>query len=284
MGAGGSVIEENDEVDFPASSPGKLIPSPSSSPLSVSEKGKVPCRDAVKILPLKDYPQPTFLVSIGFWPANLPKVSLPPLFKLQISYESLDFVTQNVSVPIIQFPFQNIICWGSSTQTFQFKVFNTERSGDSQKENGILISVRTSEGKKIEDATMEMVQKLMVDMNQRAISKREFAILLDSIFEGDGNTQLELREDWMMIIDQFTSSGRCFLAKQGMELLIKVGPLVPFEKFDLACLLYDRIINKNSFQLLVNTFENAHDRENLVHRLQLNKANIVTTCAILPET
>ena len=129
---------------------------------------------------------------------------------------------------------------------------------------------------------MEMVQKLMVDMNQRAISKREFSILLDSIFEGEGNTNL--REDWMMIIDQFTSSGRFFLAKQGMELLVKIGPLVPFEKFDLACLLYDRIINKNSFQLLVNTFEDAYDRENLVHRLQLNKSNIVTTCTILPET
>jgi hypothetical protein len=281
MGAGGSVIEESDEVDYP---PGKSIASPSSTTFSVSEKAKSSPSDVKNVRQPKDYPQPTFLVSIGFWPPNLPKVSLPPLFKLQISYESLDFVTQNSSVPIIQFPFQNIICWGSSTQTFQFKVFNTERSGDSQRENGILISVRTSEGKKIEDATMEMVQKLMVDMNQRAISKREFAILLDSIFEGDGNTQLELREDWMMIIDQFTSSGRCFLAKQGMELLIKIGPLVPFEKFDLACLLYDRIINKNSFQLLVNTFEDAHDRENLVHRLQLNKANIVTTCAILPET
>ena len=277
MGAGGSVIEDSDETDYPAvassSSPGKSL---SSSPSQARDKVKSANSNP------REYPQPTFLVSLGFWPANLPKLSIPPSFKLQISYESLDFVTQNDSVPIIQFPFQNIICWGSSNQNFQFKVFNTEKSGDGQKENGILISVRTIEGKKIEDATMEMVQKLMVDMNQRAISKREFSILLDSIFEGEGNTNL--REDWMMIIDQFTSSGRFFLAKQGMELLVKIGPLVPFEKFDLACLLYDRIINKNSFQLLVNTFEDAYDRENLVHRLQLNKSNIVTTCTILPET
>jgi hypothetical protein len=229
---------------------------------------------------------PTYIVSLVAWPTELPKIAIPSTFKLKISYESLDFIRIDDCAPIIQFPFQNIICWGSTVQNFQFKVFHLGKKSDDieEKDNGYLINLRTLEGKRIEDSTMETVQKLMVDINQRAISRQEFNILLDSIFEGEGEEHL--KDDWMSIIDQFTATGRLFLAKQGMELLIKIGPLAPFEKFDLACLLYNRIINKNSFQLLVNTFDDEHERENLIHRLQLNKLKkgVVSTCAILPES
>ncbi len=58
-----------------------------------------------------------------------------------------------------------------------------------------------------------------------------------------------------------------------------------FERFELACLIFERMINKNSVQLLVNTFEDPQERENLIHRLKLNKDKkvVVADCAILPE-
>ena len=56
----------------------------------------------------------------------------------------------------------------------------------------------------------------------------------------------------MTIINQFSSTGRLFLAKQGMELMQLVTPHAPFEKFDLACMLYDRILNRDSYQLIIN--------------------------------
>ncbi len=131
---------------------------------------------------------------------------------------------------------------------------------------------------------MSTVQKLMVDINQRAISKQEFSSLLTALYDETGET---LRENWLQTVDQFTTGGRLFLAKQGMELLMRIGNLAPFEKFDLACLLYERIINKDSFQLLVNTFEDPQERENLIHRLKLNKNSskkeVVANCLILPE-
>jgi hypothetical protein len=75
----------------------------------------------------------------------------------------------------------------------------------------------------------------------------------------------------MAIIDQFTSGGRLFLAKQGMELLLRIGPRAPFEKVELACLIYDRMVNKNSVQLLINTFKDQQERDNLIHRLKLDQ-------------
>ena len=261
MGAAGSVLDDNrnDVIGTPTNSK-----KGTSSELNSTRSQKT------------DGTYPAFTVALGFWPGRT--IELPDLFKLKVSYESLDFIRIEDETPLIQFPFQNIICWGSSRQNFQFKVFDFQNLDAEKKESGILISLKTTQGRLIEDATMSTVQKLMLDINQRAISKEEFIALQWSIF----NANSELREDWKSVIDQFTSGGRLFLAKQGMELLIKIGTLAPFEKFDLACLLYERIINKDSFQLLVNTFPDEQERENLIHRLKLNK-EMVTNCVILPE-
>ncbi len=224
---------------------------------------------------------PTFDVSLGFWPGN--HLPLPDKFKLKISYESLDFVRSDNELPIIQFPFQTIICWGSSSQNFQFKIFDINKSSEEGRDTGILISLKTTQGRIIEDATMSNVQKLMIDINQRAITKEEFWILLQTIFDENGL----LKENWLLILQQFTSTGKLFLAKQGMELLQRVSEQAPFEKFDLACFIYERMINKNSVQLLINTFEDQQERDNLIHRLQLDKDKIhqtvVTNCVLLPE-
>jgi len=261
MGAGASVAEERNDIL------GSPVP-PKRRTLNEKDEATTP--------QVTERTYPTFDVSLGFWPGKT--VILPDHFKLRIAYESLDFIRADDDTPLIQFPFQNIICWGSSRQNFQFKVFNFEDVDPERKDNGILISLKSTQGRMIEDTTMATVQKLMVDINQRAISKQEFAILQNTLFDENQS----LRDDWMTIINQFTTGGRCFLAKQGMELLIHIGNVAPFEKFDLACLLYERIINKDSFQLLVNTFPDEQERDNLIHRLKLNK-DIVKNCTILPE-
>lgn len=284
MGAAGSIISDDarsDIIGTPSEKrrPGNPNGCTNTQPNDSSAGGgSVSSSNAVvksTIRPNKDNVScPTFQVGLGFWPGK--KIELPERFKLRVSYESLDFVREDES-PLIQFPYQNIICWGSSRQNFQFKVFDFE-SPDDDKNNGILISLKTTQGRLIEDATMATVQKLIVDINHRAISKEEFSALQNTLFDENGN----LIDGWISIIDQFTAGQRLFLAKQGMELLIRIGNLAPFEKFDLACLLYDRIINKDSFQLLVNTFPDEQERDNLIHRLKLDK-NLVKNCVILPE-
>jgi hypothetical protein len=264
MGASGSVLGSN---NGPASHESEK----SVSSHSVNSNGAGSVRSKGSKIDLS-----TFTVQLGFWPGRT--VELPETFKLRISYESLDFVRLEDDAPLIQFPFQNIICWGSSRQNFQFKVFDFQNADPEKKDSGILISLKSTQGRLIEDATMSTVQKLMVDMKQRAISKEEFLALQETLFDENG----QLVENWLQMINQFTSGGRLFVAKQGMELLIKIGALAPFEKFDLACLLYERIINKDSFQLLVNTFPDELERGNLIHRLKLNK-EIVNNCVILPE-
>eukprot|EP01031_Cornospumella_fuschlensis_P026192 gene26192-31629_t len=207
---------------------------------------------------------PKFTVSLGHWPEST-RV-FPSSFTLRISAESLDFVELNTTTVIVQFPFQNILCWGSSPQNFQFKVFDSPSStpSSSSKNGGVLITLKTPQGKSIEAALMSTVQKLMADMNAQAISASEFSVLLTNILTPEG----KLKENWLEVIDQFTMGDRRFLAKQGMELMFRVSPHAPFEKLDLACLIYERMLNKNAIQLLINTLEDPVERENLTMRIQ----------------
>ena len=207
---------------------------------------------------------------------------LPSNIILKISRESLDILSSDTSIPLLQFPYQNILCWGSSSSIFQFTVVINNN-------NNLKVIMRTQYGKQIEDTTMSTVLTLMTLMDKEAITKEQFQSLLLLIYDKDNDI---LIDTWMHSIET-CSITRSFLAKQAMELMILISPHAPFEKFDLACLLYNRILNKDSFQLVINTFDNIIDRENLIHRLNLNrnkfKSNdddikkLVSSSKLLPE-
>ena len=267
----------------------------------------------------------TFVVSLHAWGKNA--VQLPARFTLRISLESLDFVEIETGRPLVQFPFQNILCWGSSSKVFQFSVFDVENCLNGKGSETIPIYLRTTEGRLIEKWIMENVRRLMADMAKpHAVTKAEFRGLKNLLFqitteqeEVAGSRAAEapqsfsqnaepaqedapdnsvpvlpadasLREDWLQVIDQFSCNGRKFLTKQGMELMLLIGPLMPFEKFDLALLLYDRIINSESYQLIINTFEDEAERENLILRLRDEKKSkearsgkFTPSCKIMTE-
>jgi hypothetical protein len=207
---------------------------------------------------------------------------LPSNIILKISRESLDILSSETSIPLLQFPYQNILCWGSSSSIFQFTVVINNN-------NNLKVIMRTQYGKQIEDTTMSTVLTLMTLMEKEAITKEQFQSLLLLIYDKDNDI---LIDTWMHSIET-CSITRSFLAKQAMELMILISPHAPFEKFDLACLLYNRILNKDSFQLVINTFDNIIDRENLIHRLNLNKnkfksndddiKKLVSSSKLLPE-
>lgn len=257
-----------------------------------------------------------YLVSLQGWHKN--RIVLPASFWLRISLESLDFVHCDSLAPLVQFPFQNILCWGSNSKIFQFSVFDVDNCLVGKAPDTIPIYLFTSEGKDIEKHLMQTVRGLMADMEAvHTVTKDEFRTLRNLLFNMDstGNRQPsdgdsaadpsptpptptsstsnpaidsaqaapELREDWLQVVDQF-SLDRKLLAKQAMELMLLIGPLQPFDKFDLAVLLSGRILNTESFQLVINTFEDAAERENLILRLGLDRKDFRgKTSAFTPD-
>ncbi len=63
------------------------------------------------------------------------------------------------------------------------------------------------------------------------------------------------------------SVGRLFTAHQAANLVRMVQELSPFDAMELAILLYSKLLNPESFQLVINAFEDPSDRDNLCHRL-----------------
>lgn len=288
---------------------------------SVTDVGPISLSTPITLKPGDMAAVRTFVVSLQAWGKDA--IRLPDRFTLRISLESLDFVETETGKPLVQFPFQNILCWGSSSKVFQFSVFDVENCLNGKGSETIPIYLRTTEGRLIEKWIMENVRKLMADMSKsHAVTKAEFRGLKNLLFqiteqeeeaapkaeatstsppdrgpyekaEGSGKmlpAGASLREDWLQVIDQFSCNGRKFLTKQGMELMLLIGPLMPFEKFDLALLLYDRIINSESYQLIINTFEDEAERENLILRLRDEKKSkearsgiFTPSCKIMTE-
>ncbi len=94
----------------------------------------------------------------------------------------------------------------------------------------------------------------------------EFNQLMSVLFDKNG----DLVESWMRFIDQFTAT-RSFIAKQAMDLIITIGDRAPFDKIDMICLLYDRSLYKDTFQLVVNVIEDKQEKENIIRLLNLDK-------------
>ena len=101
---------------------------------------------------------------------------LPQQFNIRLAYESLDILDSTTLQPIVQFPYQSIICWGSSAKIFQFNAFPTSLNNN-KSEEPIKIIVNTNSGKEIDSTTMVKIRSLMADMETTAVSKDEFITL-----------------------------------------------------------------------------------------------------------
>jgi hypothetical protein len=80
---------------------------------------------------------------------------------------------------------------------------------------------------------------------------------------------IHLKGDWMKLLDEKLIKPLSAFAC--LKIMRKIGDNAPFEKVELACLLYKKIMHKVSFQLVINSLVDKSDRENLLHRLTVNE-------------
>lgn len=58
-----------------------------------------------------------------------------------------------------------------------------------------------------------------------------------------------------------------FDIKQACRIVETIGELSPFDKIEAAVLMYATLMNKDSYTLVLNQFEDKADRDNICHRL-----------------
>jgi hypothetical protein len=177
---------------------------------------------------------------------------------LRITNEALVLVHPQHQKPLTHYPYHTIMCWGHSNKTFQFRIFKEGSDPDT-------LRFGTDKGKELETVILSTVKSLMADMEAKAVGDVEFRTLLKSI-QGEPDSSMR-----MTTIKQFISTHH-FIARHGVELLRAVAPDT-FDMIDIATFMHERIINKDSFQLLLNEFPSKEDRENVCHRLGIKLTN-----------
>lgn len=142
------------------------------------------------------------------------------------------------------------------------------------------IIVSTRRGGELEAAIMKTVKELMHLMEATGLSRRVYANICSRpahhLCAGIGSAEFAqlcdlLQEDGDRALEAVrqTALSRRFDIKQAVKVVTMIGDLSPFDKVEAATILYGALINPTSFPLVLDTFEDPADRENLCHRLDI---------------
>ena len=100
---------------------------------------------------------------------------------------------------------------------------------------------------------------------------------------GGGESGGSKASTFFATLKQFAAS-RCFTVHQGVDLMKlarRHGILDSFEEMELAVWLWDNTLNRDSFQLIVNVFQEEDDRHNLIYRIQAASRKDKASAALL---
>jgi hypothetical protein len=181
--------------------------------------------------------------------------------------------------PLVQFPYQSVTSWGSTKDTFHFNLWTENQSdlidiassSNNLKSSTIVLNT-LKQGKKIEDDIMNMVRKLMFEIEAKALSVIEFNSLLKLLFDESN----QLRSNWKIIVNELTEIKK-FTARQAVDLMNILEIRSSFEKFDVIIEIYPKLLHSESFQLVINSLEDEYDRQNLIYQLKtINKDNNIS--------
>lgn len=174
---------------------------------------------------------------------------------LRVGSESLSVLDTSYK-PLKVFVYHEIISWGHNAKSFRWRFLVHGKQHD--------YLVITEEGKTLEQLLLENVKKLMKVMESKGIDNPAFDALLS-----------EVRHKGVAAV---RTQSRAFTSHQAVQILQSIEH--DFERIETAAAIYDKLINKNSFQLVLNQFSNKADRENLCVRLHINfqENGISTDC------
>jgi len=164
---------------------------------------------------------------------------------LRVGSESLSILDTSYK-PLKVFVYHQIISWGHNAKSFRWKFLVHGKQHT--------YIVMTDEGKTLEHLLLDNVKKLMKVMESKGIDNPAFDALLT-----------EVKHKGVAAV---RTQSRAFTSHQAVQVLQSIEH--DFEKIETAAVIYDKLINKNSFQLVLNEFSNKADRENLCVRLHIN--------------
>ena len=206
---------------------------------------------------------------------TLSELRCPNDFILRLEPEAVVFLQEDSTgkrEAFQHFPYYVIMCWGHSKTSFQFRLF---RQGSQVK----TIVVKTRQGLTIEKQIMVVVRGLMAKMEKHGTSKEEFEEFLKIL---NVLADKEEGQETVQKVLQFCQV-HSLTINQAKSIMKRAHALDAFDRIDLASAIKPALINPDSFQMVLHTFDNYDDRLNLCHRLQLPSAMASSETVALRE-
>lgn len=169
---------------------------------------------------------------------------------------------------LCQWNYVDIMCWGHSSTTFQFRVFDPQ--GSTQRKKAVY-AFATREGAVIQASLLATVLSLMERTKREALNDSEMNELVQTIAEDESYDSLRQ-----------LATHRSLTAQQALRLIRRFGH-DEFDKVECCVICYTQLLNKSSLQLLLGEFADAAARENVLVRLGIEHDGcVVSTSASVP--
>jgi hypothetical protein len=195
-------------------------------------------------------------------------------FALNIEKESLGFETFDKS-GALHFPYQAIRSWTTADNYFEIHLGSIDEPLPN--ETVQKIRVLTNEASDIASTLLKRIHGLMSEMEAKALKKSSFEAICALIVikedqnEEDESQTVSLKPDWKTIADNYLHSCEgSFTSSQAIELM----GLSAFDRIETAAYLRNRMLNPESFVIVVNALDPA-DKENLAHLLSVPVKELV---------
>jgi hypothetical protein len=224
---------------------------------------------------------PTFTVGLSathVYPAPREGVhpdvaTFPPALVLRLDRECLTLLrtSENGRIDrlLCQWNYHDIMCWGHTSDAFQFRVFDQTLNADAG-EKAVFV-LKTRHGVPIEAAIMATVLALMARTKREALDESEMNELIATIRDDESYDALRK-----------VATLRSISAQQALRLIRLAGD-DEFEKVECCVICYEQLLNKSSLQLLLGEFPDAAARENVLVRLGVpHDGLVVSTSASVP--
>ena len=192
--------------------------------------------------------------------------TLPPTFILKLCAECVEILEKKTKHLLCNIIYSDIESWTKSPGHFTLNlpaaVLGTSAVAK------ITVALPDSQCKTLQTTILQKINLLMDRMKEEGYPIRDFATVLSTLLEDNK----VLKSDWMEIL----GAEKKLTAFQALDVYKHLQSEYDFDRMDSICHLYSILLNKSMFQILVNALDNAEERENVLHRLNLLKSPGIT--------
>lgn len=192
--------------------------------------------------------------------------TLPPSFILKLCAECVEILEKKSKHLLCNIIYTDIESWTKSPGHFTLNLPAAVLGTTTVSK--ITVELSDAQCKTLQTTILQKINLLMDRMKEEGYTINDFAPVLATLLEENKI----LKSDWIDLL----GTEKKLTSFQALSVYKHLQSDYDFDRMDSICHLYSLLLNKSTFQILVNALDSAEERENVLHRLNLLKSTGLT--------